>query len=360
MSVITSAKNFLARAFPVPKFLLLSNISVSISDGELSFFEFESSGGKLLPKAHGKKSIPLIRLGTINEKQKSETISALKSFVNEQKISLVHVLIHEGDTYVFRLTVPTVNREELKFAIESVLEENVPIPPAEASFEYDIVSVDNVRGETSVAVSVISEKIINDYNNLFSQGGLVPIAFETEARALARAIFSPEEKGVSLVLAIKPSHSIICITENGRVVFSSSIDLGSLDINKAIAKTFDVTPEVAIDMKKQHVSGDGADTSVFDASLPVFSSFHDEIGKVLVFWKTQEKKIKDFQNISRIILVGSDSIVSSFARYVSISFKLPAVVGSVWTNVLSVEETIPDLSLKDSLDYGSSIGALLP
>jgi len=317
--VIISAKNFLTRAFPVPKFLLLSNISVSISDGELSFFEFQNSGKKLLPKSYGKIPIPLVRIGSIDEKQKTETLSALNSFAKTQKVSLIHALIHDGDVYVFRLTIPTINREEFRSAIESVLEENVPIPPSEVSFEYSVIHVDEVRGETSVAISVVPDKIIDGYVDLFSQAGLFPVAFETESTAMVKALFSPKEKGISLVLAVKSKHSMIFIVEDGHVVFSSSTDSPST--------------------KSQLL--------------------FDEINKILVFWKTQEKKVRDFRDISHIILVGSGLVESDLARQIANSFKLPVIFGSVWTNVLSVEDDVPGLSLKDSQDYGSLIGALL-
>ncbi len=322
-----SAKNFLTRAFPVPQSLSLSNVSVSLFDGQLSFFEFRRSKGRLYPKTFGIVPFPLIRSGSLDEKQKAEAISILRSFSKTHKYTYVHIIVHEGDAYVFRLTVPTTNPDELHSVIESMLEENVPIPPTEAIFEYDIVSRDIVRGETIVAVSVISEKIIGSYIDLLSLCGFMPVSFETEARALSRSLFSRASSDVALVLAINQRHSVISIVEKNGVVFSSSIEVGSHDIDQAVEKT----------------------TSVI----------HDEIAKVLVFWKTQEKKIKDFKDISRIVLSGSDSLSSNFAGYISLSFKLPTEVGSVWTNVISPEEYLPDLSRGDSLNYGALIGALL-
>ncbi|MEK7607926.1 MAG: hypothetical protein AAB484_03355 [Patescibacteria group bacterium] len=336
------AKNFLTRAFPVPKSLSLSNVSVSLFDGRLSFFELKRSKDKLYSKAFGTVPFPVIRPSKLDEKQKTEAVSALRSFSKIHKYFYVHIVVHEGDAYVFRLAVPTTNPDELHSAIESVLEENVPIPPAEAIFEYDIISHDSMRNETVVAVSVVSEKIIESYVDLLSLGGLLPVSFETEARALSRSLFPMESSDIAIILAINQHHSVISIVEKRRAIFSSSIEVGAHDINQAVEKT----------MKKE------TDT-IFDASLPVFSVIHDELAKVLVFWKTQEKKIKDFKNISRIILTGSDSLAPSFARYISLSFSMPVEVGSVWTNIVSPEECLPDLSRRDSLDYGALIGALL-
>lgn len=339
----TGTKNFLARTFPVPKLLSLSDVSVSILDGKLSFFELKKSKSKFYPVAYGVLPYPQIRLDKLDENKKTEAISALKSFSKTHRYNYVHAIIHEGDVYVFRLTLPTVNQSELRSAIESVLEENVPVPLAEAIFEYDIISRDMMRGETTLAVSVVSEKIIGSYIDLFSSGGLTPISFETEARALSRSLFAPGNEEIAIILAINQHHSVVSIVERGKAVFSSSIEVGSHDIDQAVIKTAD----------KEN------NDAVFDASLPVFSVIHDELAKVLAFWKTQEKKIKEFKNISRIVLSGSSSLSPNFARYISLSFKLPTEVGSVWKNVLSPEEYLPNLSREDSLNYGVLIGTLL-
>ncbi|MDO8579560.1 MAG: hypothetical protein Q7R72_01680 [bacterium] len=316
-------KKFLARAFPVPESLLLANVSVSISDGRLSFFELKRKSGKMQPKNFGMMPFPDIRLQNMNQNQKTEAVSVLFAFTKTQKYYYVHGIIHEGDAYIFRTTVPTIETNEIRQAVESILEENVPIPPIEAIFEYDVVSIDIVRGETTVAVSVVSEKIISAYTDLLVSGGLSPISFETESRSLSRALFYPDTIGIFLVLTIMENHSVIFIVENGIAVFSSSIDIRSKDINKT------------------------------------FSTIRDEIEKVLVFWKTQEKKIKNNISISRIMLVGSDSLIPGFVRYISICFKIPVSVGSVWTNVLSPEENVPKLSQRDSLNYGPCIGSLI-
>lgn len=348
-----TAKNLPARAFPVPESLILSNVSISISDGRLSFFELKRKSGRMFPKAFGIMPFPDMRMQNMSPNQKTEAVSALSAFSKTQKYSYVRGIIHEGDAYVFRIMVPTTEAGEIYQAVESMLEENVPIPPASAVFEYDVVSVDRMRGETTVAVSVVSEKTVFAYTELLVSGGLSPVSFETECRALSRAIFSPGAGGVFLVLAIMEKHSVIYVAENGTAVFSSSIEVGSRDINQIIAKTLRVNIDVAEKMKREN------DGDVFDAGIPVFSTIRDEMEKVLVFWKTQEKKIKNFSDVSGIMLSGSDSLIPGFARYVSACFKMPVSVGSVWTNVLSPEENVPSLSQRDSLDYGPCIGALI-
>jgi Tfp pilus assembly PilM family ATPase len=141
---------------------------------------------------------------------------------------------------------------------------------------------------------------------------------------------------------------------------SQTIVVGSKDLNKAVAKTFNMDEAMAVKLKeeKAFVESNG-DMQLFESMIPVFSTIRDELSKVLIYWKTQGKKEQDFKDISDIVLVGSDAMIAGFSRYMAVTTKIPARIGSVWTNVLSVKESIPNLPKKDSLNYGSVIGALL-
>ncbi|HVU06465.1 MAG TPA: pilus assembly protein PilM [Candidatus Paceibacterota bacterium] len=354
---------FIKRAFPVPKLLVLSNVSVDITDGTLRYFEVSRSKGKVRPKAYGILPFPRIHMSSKEEKGDkalAEAAAALKSFADDKRYGAVRVVIHEGDAYVFKLKVPTMSPAEIRPAIESALEENVPIPPSEALFEYDVIAVDEVRGETHVAVSAVSEVVVQQYLDILSSGGLMPVSFETESRSLARALVPQGDKGAHAVLHIHTRHSVVFIVEKGKVVFSSSIEVGSNDLETAVGKTFDVSSEDA----KALVSGAPAskqvpDAEFFDAMLPVFSTLRDELGKVIIYFHTEARKNGGAEDVADIILAGSAARVPGLARYVSLSSKVPAKVGSVWTNVLSPDRDLPDLDERSSLDYGSLIGAHL-
>ena len=358
--VETAKKSWFTSAFPVPRTLHLSDVALYISDGMLRFFEFSRARGRVYPKNFGTLHFPRFHLNALNEKSREEVITALKKWALERRYKRVRAIIHEDEAYVFKVTVPTASERELREAIEAVLEENVPIPPSDAVFEYEIMSVDRAAGETTVAVSVLNQASVLEATEIFASAGLEVVSIDTEARALARALFPPNDPGIHAVLSIAEHHSTISIVESGAVVFSSSLKVGAADIDKEIAKVYGLTEEAARAMKleKAYTEIDG-DMKLFEAMLPVFSVIRDEIGKVLVYWKGQSKKDKHFRDVADIVLVGSNAFIAGFDRYIAITTKIPARVGSVWTNVLSVNETVPKLPRKDSLDYGVVIGALL-
>jgi Tfp pilus assembly PilM family ATPase len=299
-------------------------------------------------------------MGKPEEGDRAQAEVALTAFAKEHDCHRAHVVVHEGEAYVFCVTLKTTKPGEFRAFIESVLEENVPIPPAEAVFEYGVLNVDMVKGETLVAVSVVAETTLSHYLDLFRSASIDPVSFETESRALCRALFSPHDTATRVVISIGRNHSTLFIAQAGVVAFSSSIEVGSVDIDFSIAKAFGLKEDAARLMKEQKgFAGEGEDPKLFEAMTPVLSIIRDELSKVFVYWKGQGRKDGDFKEISEILLCGKDSALSGLSRYLAVSSKLPVRLGSVWSGISLPPDVVPELPLRDSLDYGAVIGVLI-
>lgn len=358
-SGVTSKPSLLDRAFPVPHALTMAEVALSVHDGELRFSQITRSRGILSPKTFGMKTLPEIRLDGQDQKSREEALKVLSAFVTEHDYHSVRVIVHEDEAYVFLFTVPSTDPSTFRSAVESGLEENVPVPPSNALFEYQVVSIDEVRNETILSVTVLPEKAVGAYNDLLRAGGLFPVSFETEARALSRALVRDGDEAVHALLHIGRRHSVMAIVEKGIVSFSSSIGVGSFDIVKVVSKSLSLSLEDAekLILEKGFETGK-EDMRIFDAGMPVLSTLHDEIGKMLVYWKARNKK-GPTAPISDVIISGKYSLMNGVAKYISVTSQLPVKIGSVWTNILDTQDIPPEISLGDSLDYGSVIGTLI-
>jgi Tfp pilus assembly PilM family ATPase len=337
----------------------MSEVAIEAHDGELRFSEIGHSHGTPSPRAFGVMSLPEIRLDGQDQKTREEVTKTLSAFTSEYGYRAVHVVVHEDEAYVFPLTISSLDESTFRSAVESSLEENVPIPPANAIFEYQIISSDPVRGETHLSVTVLPDKAVSAYAELLRAGGLFPVSFETEARTLSRALVKSGDGSVHALLHIGRKHSVIAIVENGVVSFSSSVGIGSVDIVSVVSKSLSIplleAEKIILD-KGFEISKE--DMRIFDAAMPVLSTLHDEIGKMLVYWKARNRKGTSVP-IHDIIVSGKYALMNGVVKYISVTSQLPAQVGSVWTNVLNTRELPPELSERDSLDYGSLIGALI-
>lgn len=354
-----SFASFIKKAFPIPRSLILSDVSISFFDGQLSFFEFGRLHGSISPKVCGTLPFPRLHLGTKEEKGIfNQAVATLKAFASAKGYHMVRAILHEGDVYAFKMRIPTTKTEEFHSAIESALEENVPIPPTDALFEYEIISTDTLKNETLVAVTVISEKIVANYVALLQAAEIAPVMFETESRALARALVAKDDMNTHAVLAIEEHHSVVFIVEKGKATFSSSVDVGSADLARAVSKTFSVDENEA---RKLIAGKTGenkiSETVLFESMIPALSTLADELGKALFYFKGEAQNISEVNQIKDIIVCGIDARIPGLVQYISTISKLPATVGSVWTNVFSLKDSVPELNEKASLGYGALIGS---
>lgn len=311
-----------------------------------------------MPKRNGSMPFPKYRAGAA-EKSVAEATAALEAFSQKARVTAARVVIHEGEAYAFKARIPTVDPRDFRGSIEASLEENVPIPIDDAVFEYDVMAVDAVRGQTAVSVSVVSKKTVSEYISLFGAAGIDVVSLETEARALARALFRPGEKGIRAVLDVKPRHSTVFVAEDGFVTFSSSIEVGAKDLETAVGKTFGVDAAAARALIDEKGFGPDADPAIIDAMIPVLSTIRDELAKVITFSKSQAKKGEAAGEVSEVVLAGETALVTGVDSYISATSKLPVRVGSVWTNVPALEGEVPSLPRRESLDYAALIGALI-
>jgi Tfp pilus assembly PilM family ATPase len=337
----------------------MSEVAIEAHDGELRFSEIGHAHGALAPRVFGVVSLPEVRLDNQDQKAREEVIKTISAFSAEHGYHAVRVVVHEDEAYVFPLTVASIDESTFRSAVESSLEENVPIPPANALFEYQIISIDEVRGEAHLSVTVLPEKAVSTYAELLRAGGLLPVSFETEARTLSRALVRHGDEGAHALLHIGRRHSVIAIVERGTVSFSSSVGIGSVDIINIVSKSLSISlsdAEKLILDKGFEINKE--DMRIFDAAMPILSTLHDEIGKMLVYWKARNKK-GTTAPISDIIVSGKYALMNGVVKYISVTSQLPARVGSVWTNILDTKDIPPDISERDSLDYGSLIGTLI-
>lgn len=350
---------FVTRAFPIPRSLLLSSVSYSLYDGEFRYADVRDVRGNFSPRGFGTYPIPEIRFDVTDQKNRADVVRVLSDRVRSEKHQYVRAVVHEDEAYVFPIIIPTTDESVFRNSIEASLEENVPIPPTEAVFEYEVVHIDTVKNETMLSVTVLPEKILVGYASILQEAGLVPISFDTEARCLSRALIERGDIGVHAILHIGKKHSVMAIVERGVVSFSASIGVGSSDIVSVVAKSMSLSTEDA----EKIINDRGFDPSredmrIFDAAMPVLSTLHDEIGKMLVYWKTKSKHAS-FVPIKDIIVSGAYASMNGLVKYFSVTSRLPARIGSVWTNVLDPKTSLPTISYRESQGYGLVIGALI-
>lgn len=310
--------------FPPPRYLETPYVGLDISDDALRFVEFEHNYGRLRLKRHGEKLLPkgLVTAGYVNNSQALGKI--LGDLQKEFHLKYVSTALPDEKTYMFDTDVTRGDESVMRESIEFKIEDNVPIPIAEAIFDYNLLP-DNSKSDTvPVVVSVAPEQVARAYTDVLAMGGLTPIVLEVESRSIARAVIEKDDMRAYLVINIEKDKTGLYIVCDGVVRFTSVV-LNTIDTKRVI-------PALA-----------------------------KEIEKIFDYWETHKPSAgQSSKKIEKIIVCGGTLPDAQNVELLEPILKTKVAVGNVWVNAFSLDQSIPDISYSDSLRFANAVGLALP
>jgi Tfp pilus assembly PilM family ATPase len=315
----------LSRAFPPPKFLDFPFTGLSISDSKIHCIQFGRKENSLRIEKYTEKIIPpgVIVSGQINDKE--ALIDMLKALKKELNLNYVKVSLPEEKAYLFTAKIPKVTQKEIISAIESKIEENVPVSPNELLFDYKLMD-QGLKDYFIVSVSTASISFIDLYVDIFEKAELPLLSLEIESQAIVRALLPEKNKdGLDTVLVVNfgPEKIGLYVAFNRVVYFTSTLSTKGEDIR-------------ALEFLSQ------------------------EIKKLYLYWHTLKQNAgKPEKKIKQIIVCG-EGVKEEIVSYLSTNNHTPTILGNVWTNAFDINSNVPEMPFIDSLRYATAAGLALP
>ncbi len=347
--------------FPTPDFLVMTSCALDISDQSIKYGMLSSSSSGLELERYGKERIPpgVVVSGKI------ENPSALSAILVElrkrEHLHFVRVSLPEEQVYLFTMPLPTIAESDLREAILLQMEEHIPLAAVDAVFDYDVIS--RTSSTIVVQVAAIARSTITDYLAVFKASGLVPLSFELEAQAVARAVVERTDPSSVMIVDFGETRTGISIADRGRVLFTSTFNLGGMSLTGLIAKSFSISMEEAEKMKLTYnykAEQTPEMQEIFSVILNSLSVLRDELDKHCIYWHTHPDDAGvPHTKINRIILCGGDSNLAELSNYLQSSMKIPTVYANAWVNTPRADSTVPAMSFEESLAYGTVIGLAL-
>jgi len=357
----TSTRRTFTDFFPPPKFLQMKSAGLDISDRRIRFLYFKKGNKGMLVGGSGEMEIPpgIIVSGELKKPQEFRKV--LRAFHEKYGVEFAHVSLPEERAYIIKMETPDLSGDLLRNSIAFQLEDYVPIPVSEAVFDYSVIKKTEQRKEyVDVAVSVIPQNELKRYVDMFTDTGIMPVSFEIEAQAIARAVLPKGSKGTYMVIDFGDTRMGISIVSGGAVRFTSTVNVGSHAITEAIQKHFSISRDEAYRMKNEKkISKSAGDKEFFQAVLSTISIVRDEINKLYIYWHTHGMKEKGGSKIEKIIMCGGGANLSGLSDYLSASLKIKVEMANPWRNVNSFENYIPEIPFNEALGYTSVIGLAL-
>jgi type IV pilus assembly protein PilM len=347
------------KLFPAPEFVRMPALSVDISDDTLRYVTLERKKNSLKLGQYGEHPLPkdVVVSGIIQDMQ--SFVSALQSIQKKTKKTWVRFSLPEEHAYVFSIVLPKTALPHLEEAIRLQIEGQVPLPEESISFGYEIFR----EHEDSLLISVTAfpRDVVESYIQAFLSAGFQPLVAELEVHALSRVVVPRHDAGTYILVDYGKNRSGFSIMVSGITVFTSTLEIGSDSLTEAIAKYFQIPREEADVIKQSRgLLNNTDDQDYFFTVINNIGVLRDEINKHYVYWHTAHGKLPGVSGkIDGMYLVGGGSLLPGFAEYLSATMHMPVSLASVWKNILSFDDDIPELSQEESLSYATALGIAL-
>lgn len=362
-----SVLSVLGNVIPPPRYITMPSIGVDISDTSLKYIQFKRdshSGMNLQLQRWGDIDIKdgVLKRGSVLDVDKlAEPLREMRELT---KAEHVRVSLPEEKAYLFETEIKRgTPYKEIRGLLEFRLEENVPLSPRDAFFDYDVIEDDLRGGVYRVLVTAYAKDTVMGYYEACRKARITPVSFEVEAQAIARASLPKGDVGTHMIVDFGKTRSGIGIVHRGSLMYTSTIDIGGNELSSALRQQLGDMPEkefTAIKNQQGLVQGVD-DTLVYEALVTTLSAIKDEISVRIQYWNTHDVDHvdRDERQIERLILCGGSVNLKGLPGYLTETLGIEARRAEVWQNAFSIKDVVPPIDRRHSYGYATAIGLAL-
>ncbi|MBU3925927.1 pilus assembly protein PilM [Patescibacteria group bacterium] len=355
-------ENWILKYFPVPAYLRMPAMGIDISDKSFKYIELKKDKDFFYVSRYGTKVIPngIIESGEI--KQKDKLIDFLKSVNKELGVEFINVSLPEEKAFISRIKLPFMKENDIRGALEFQMEEHIPLSLSDAIFDFEVIKKEKDKnGNILISMSAYPKSLVEDYRDVFMSAGFMPLAFEMETQSFARAMVPSGDNDSYFLVDFGQTRISFAIVSEGRIQFTSTIKIGGEKLDEALAKNLNIDTFKAEDLKKEKGLRKAKNNEkVFNALLSIISVVKDEINRHIIYWNSHLNELeKNNKRIKKILLCGGDSNLFGFPEFISYELKLPVELSNPWINIISFENYVPEIELRESLIYTVALGLAL-
>jgi type IV pilus assembly protein PilM len=285
-------------------------------------------------------------------------VSVLRMISKKYDVEIANITLPEARSYLFETNVSGSTKEQWRTEVEQHLDEHVPLPPAEVTF--DIVPIATYEQGTHVAGVGVARRVVELALSVFDEAKVTVRAIEGETFAAPRALLPHGDTETVLIIDFGRTTTKLVVVSHRIPVFATTLDIGGHALTLAVQKHFGVSEEEAKKVKAERglIAG-GENDEYLAAMLSTVSAIREEIVKRLQYWQTRAEAGTPHEPVTRAILVGGNATVRGLPEYFESALKVPVELGDVFTNLAKRENWLPPVDYMESLAYATAIGLAL-
>lgn len=356
---MSSTLSRLARLeFAPPEYLSLPTAGIDVSASGIKIVTAkETMHGLVLDQYAEERLAP----GTIQNSEvadRASIVKTLRELAKKYKIRRANITLPESRGYLFEATVSGTTPSEWRIAVESHLDEYVPLPAPEVS--YDVVPLKQQGDGMHVVGIGYARRVIDATLDNFADSGIHVSAIESEVFAIPRALLPHGDTETVLIIDIGKTTTKLLIVSARIPRFTTTLDIGGHALTLAVQKHFGVTEEEAKRVKAEKGLVVGPENEEYlTAMLSTVSVIRDEIVRRLDYWQTRSGSVAAHAPVTRAILVGGNATLRGLPEYLGAALKVPVELGDVFRNFAPRSHWLPPIDYTESLAYATAIGLVL-
>ena len=312
---------------------------LDIGSDNLKAIQLERKEGKLRIVSAGLAKISGLGISSEAEKDLISLAESIKKLKSDTGIITDGVVCSLPESAVFTrvIDLPSMTEEEVGQALKWELEEIVPIPLAEANFDWQIVKKD--QSKISVLVAVSPTILINKYLHLLELAQLQPVALETEVLAVVRSLAFVAPGKTKLIIDIGARSTNIVVAKDEEIFLTRSLPSAGKALTRSIATKLGLEEEVAEEYKKNYgLAENQLENQVSSAISPILESVIEEIQKSIGFVKNEKK-----EKVELLVLSGGSAGLPGISELITSKIGIEIQLANPFSQLTYDEKLTPSL-----------------
>lgn len=288
-----------------------------------------------------------------------EIAQTIRKLANDANISTNNVCAALPDSSVYTkvVEIPQLSEKDLSSAVYWEAEQNIPAPLSTITLSWEMLRKRDTATDSLMDILLVGapSNLVRKYQNVQEMAGLTPLSLETEIISVIRSLGLTEHSPTTLLANISGFSTALAILEKGKLVFTYSIPLGGVALNRAISTDFGFSDEQAEEYKRVYgVADKQIGGKIARVIEPILQSMSTEMRKAVAFYN---EKYASSIDIRQFILSGSTGALPGIDLFFVQSLGIETVVANPWKmwNIQNVSTEV----MNTATDYAIAVGLAL-
>jgi type IV pilus assembly protein PilM len=268
----------------------------------------------------------------------------------------VNLALPESQVFTKIIEMPSLSEKELAAALKYEMEQYVPLPLDQVKTDWQILNANSPKGKTTRILLVAAPKIlIQKYESVMDQIGLIPSTIETEMLSVHRSLFPLiNTPSPNMIVHMGATTTNIAVVKNGEIVMVFTVDKGGIAITRAVSLDLGIDLTQADAYKKAYgLNKEAFEGKIGKSLFPILESILGDIRKTLLLFKDKNHD----EQVTQIILSGGSAQLPGIDIYFTNQLNIQVVLGN--TFALYDIKNIPPQIASESLSFNVVTGLAL-